>query len=132
MDQPRIWKSRGHRESLNFPFKYTPFGLSESPLGELQIVGFEEAVEKIVKEICKCQLKPLVDLSVEKKQSLNTCQQEAYPQIVCWTCKGLGHYSKDCELNKLKTKVKSVERWKSKVSTRTIGVQTDFLGVNHS
>ena len=67
MDQPRIWKSRGHRESLNFPFKYTPFGLSESPLGELQIVGFEEAIEKIVKRICKCQLEILVDPSFEKK-----------------------------------------------------------------
>ena len=131
MDQPQIRKSGGHPESLNFPFKYTPFGLSESPLGELQIGGFEEVIEKIVKGICKCQLEPLADLSVEKKQSLNFSQQGTYPQIVCWTCKGLGHYSKDCELNKLKFKVKSEEGWKSKISTRTIGLQTDFLRVNH-
>ena len=127
MDQPIIWKSRGHRENLNFPFKYTPFGLSESPLGEVQLVGFEEAVEKIVKRICKCQFKTLSDPLSGKKRIESVCQTESRPQIVCWTCKGLGHYSKDCELNKLKSKVKSVERWKSKVSTRAIGLHTDFL-----
>ena len=105
MDQPKIWKSRGHRDSLNYHFKYTPFGLSESTLGELNLVGFEEIIEMIVKRVCKGQLGTLADPPFDKKQSVSTCQTESYPQIVCWTCKGLGHFSKDCELNKFKFKV---------------------------
>ena len=74
MDQPRAWKSRGHRDSLNYPLKYMPFGLSENTLGELKLVGFEEVVEKIVKRVCKCQLETLADPSFEKRQSVRTCQ----------------------------------------------------------
>jgi hypothetical protein len=127
MDQPRIWKSRGHRESLNYPLKYTPFGLSKSTLGELNLVGFEEAVERIVKRVCKCHLETTPDSLFEKKQIESACQTESRPQIVCRNCKGLGHYSRDCEVKTLKSKTKSVEGWKSKVLTRTIGLQTDFL-----
>lgn len=73
MDQPKVQKSRGHQDSLNYPLKYTPFGLSENT-GELKLVGFEEVVEKIVKRVCKCQLETLADPSFEKRQSVSTCQ----------------------------------------------------------
>ena len=43
----------------------------------------------------------------------------SHPRIVCWTCKGLGHYSRDCERNKCKS------------LTRTIKLQIDPLRVNH-
>ena len=85
-------KSRGHRDSLNYPLKYTPFGLSESTLGKLNLVGFEEAVEKVVRQVCKCQFETLSYLLFGEKQIESTYQTESHPQIVCRTCKGLGHY----------------------------------------
>ena len=127
MDEPKIWKSRGHQNLLNYPLKYTPFGLSESILGELNLVGFEEAVEKIVKRVCKCHLEISPDVLFEKKPIESACQTESRPQIVCQTCKGLGHYSRDCEVSKFKSKAKFVGRWQPKVSTRTVESQTDFL-----
>jgi hypothetical protein len=127
MDHSRVWKSRGHRGLINYPLKYTPFGLSENNLGKLNLVGFEETVEKIVRRICKCQLTPLIQSSSGRKRIESTCQKETRPQIVCWTCKGLGHYSRDCAENKTKSKSKIVKRWKSKVLTRTVGLQTAFL-----
>ena len=127
MDEPKIWKFRGHQNSLNYPLKNTPFELSESTLGELNLVGFEEAVEKIVKRVYKCHLEISPDLLFGKKQIESACQTESCPQIVCRTCKGLGHYSRDCEVSKLKSTAKVVGRWQSKVSTRTVESQTDSL-----
>ena len=124
---PKIWKSRSHQSSLNYPLKYTPFGLSESTLGELNLVGFEEAVERIVKRVCKCHFETLPDLLFEEKQIESVCQTGSRPQIMCRTCKGLGHYSMDCEVDNLKSKAKIVEKWQSKVSTRTMESQTDPL-----
>ena len=49
MDQPKVWKSRGHQDPLNHSSKYTPFKLSQTHLGNLNLVGFKEAVERIVK-----------------------------------------------------------------------------------
>ena len=127
MDEPKIWKSRGHRNSLNYLLKYAPFGLSESTLGELNLVGFEEVVERIVKRVCKCHLETSLDSLIEKKQIESACQTKSRSQIVCRTCKGLGHYSRDCEVSKLKSTSKFVGRWQSKVSTCTVESQTDFL-----
>ena len=63
-----MWKSRGHRDFLNQSSKYTPFELSQTHLGDLNLVGFEEAIERSVKRVCKCHLETLPDLLFEKKQ----------------------------------------------------------------
>jgi hypothetical protein len=45
MDQPK-----GHHNSLNYPSKYKPFGISEIGIGDLNLIGFELAIEKIHKK----------------------------------------------------------------------------------
>ena len=72
-------------------------------------------------------LETLIDPLSGKKRIESACQTGSCPHIVCRTCKGLGHYSRDCAVNKLQSKAKIVEMWKSKVSTRTIGLQTDSI-----
>ena len=60
MAQPKVWKSRGHRNSLNHASKYTPFELSQTHLRNLNLVGFEEAVERIVKQVLEKEWKTSV------------------------------------------------------------------------
>ena len=122
-------ESRGHQNSLNYPLKYTPFGFSDGTLGELNLIGFEEASERIVKRLCKCHLWTPADPRLENKQIDSTYQTKSHPQIVCWTCKGLWHYLGDCEVNRLESRAKIGKRWKSKVSTHIVGSQTASLWV---
>ena len=92
MDQPKVLKSKGHWNLLNYPFQYRSFKNFEPNLGELNLIGFEEAVERVVKQICKCQL--IEDSLFKKKPIESVCQTESHPQIMCWTCNGMGHYSR--------------------------------------
>lgn len=110
-----------------YPPRQTPFGILKNNLGEFNPIGFEEAIERIVKRVCECQFKTRVDPLLEKKQIESTCQSQSHPQIVCWICKGLGHCSRDYEVNKLQFQAKFVGELKSKVSTHTIESQIDSL-----
>lgn len=60
MDQPKVWKSRGHRGSPSYSFKYGSFGLSKTTFENLNPTDFEKAVERIVKQVFECQIKPQI------------------------------------------------------------------------
>ena len=87
MDEPKVWKARSDREISKPPSKSTPFEIAHTHLGQLKLVGFEATVEQIVKRV------------MEKELKQTTQKTKIYPQIVCWTCKTQGHYSRDCRFN---------------------------------
>lgn len=66
-----------------------------------------------------------VDSLVKIKQIENIGHIGSSLGIVWWTCKGLRHYSKDCEIDTYKS-----SKWsKSNILTHTIGLQTNFIGM---
>jgi len=95
MDQPKVWRSSGNCERKCPPSQYTTFEISHTRLGDLNLVGFEGAVEGIVKRVLEKELKTLVNKIIRQKKP--------HPRVVCWTCKCQGHYSRDCKKNQYRT-----------------------------
>ena len=124
MNSTKVWKGDRENYTPNYNFNYRPFGLSKSQLKKVNSLGYEEAVNRILKQVRELELITQEDLIIrecpfDKNNPRNN--------IVCWTCKRLGHYSRDCVVSKLKLKAKVIERSKSTLSTRTIGSQTEYL-----
>lgn len=67
----------------------------------------DEIVSVNLKDKLTCSLKRIFE---------NTCQTKLHPRIVCWTCKGLGHYSRDCEVNNVSSKLNLWKGWIKRVN----------------
>ncbi len=87
MDEPKVWKASRDREISNASSESPSFEIAHTQLGHLKLVGFEAAVEQIVRRV----------LDKELTQAIQ--RPKIYPQIVCWTCRKHGHYSRDCKFN---------------------------------
>ena len=75
-------------------------GLSDyqNPIWEIESIVHEKGVERILKQVCELQFITKEDLLIDKHQFEGICQQKISHRIMCWTCKCLGHFSKDCKV----------------------------------